>query len=467
MSFDSLAYLLFLPIVTGIHWLCPGRWRWIVLLVASYAFYMSWNAALAGLMLGVTAAAWLSGLAMDKAKHAATRRIWLTGTLLVCLSMLGVFKYVDFIGESVAALMGRQWTAWQLILPVGISFYTFQAMSYVMDVYRGKLAPEKHFGYFALYVSFFPQLVAGPIERTERLLPQLRATRTLCREDARAGVQLLISGFFRKVVIADSAAVFVNRIYAMVDADGGAVLAATLLFGLQIYCDFAGYSEIAAGSARLLGIRLMRNFDRPYGADSLRSFWRRWHISLSTWFTDYLYIPLGGNRKGLTRQIAATLAVFLVSGLWHGAQWHFVVWGLLHGLMMTVELLLRKLRTSPAHGKHPLAVLLTFCAVSFAWIFFRADTLQQAFAFVGRIFSPWNGAVALQQLGVSLADGLQLGLTLLCMPLLHRLSSGLDEGGKAASYPDMTYVLGVMVIALAWLIRLAGDGASTFIYFQF
>lgn len=465
MSFDSLAYLMFLPLVVGLHWLCPGRWRWTVLLAASYWFYMSWNASLAGLILGITGAAWLAGLGMSRTKHPAARRGWLAGTLAVCLGLLGVFKYVDFLGASLAALMGGTWDAWQLVLPVGISFYTFQAMSYVVDVYRGRLQPEKHFGYFALYVSFFPQLVAGPIERTERLLPQLRRDRSLRREDVRAAFQLLISGFFRKVVIADSAAVFVNRIYALPEADGAAVTLATLLFGLQIYCDFAGYSEIAAGSARLLGVRLMRNFDRPYGAQSIRQFWRRWHISLSTWFSDYLYIPLGGSRRGRKRQLAATMAVFLASGLWHGARWTFVLWGLLHGLMRSAELLLGR-DERPAQGwRRWSAVAATFCAVSFAWIFFRADTVQQAFAFVASVFSPWQAEAAMRQLGVTLNDAVQLALMLACLPMLHRLSAGLD--GESRRIPDMAYVLGVMVITLAWLIRLAGDGASAFIYFQF
>jgi len=467
MSFDSLEFLLFLPVVVLVHWLCPHRWRWTVLLGASYFFYMSWNAALALLILGVTGVSWLAGLALAGTERRGLRRLWLALTLAVSLGVLGWFKYFNFLAGSAAALLGGTWDAWDIVLPVGISFYTFQAMSYVVDVYRGDLAAERHFGYYALYISFFPQLVAGPIERAGSLLPQLRGERRFDRGDLAAGCRLLIGGFFRKVVIADFCGKFVTAVYSAAAPDGAAVLAGTALFAVQIYCDFAGYSEIAAGSARLLGVRLMRNFDRPYLAGSIREFWRRWHISLTTWLTDYLYIPLGGSRRGLKRQIFATLAVFAASGLWHGADWTFVVWGLLHGGYMTAELLLDRAGMKP--GRSPLGraagTAATFAAVTFAWIFFRAESMAQAAGLIAALFSPWDLAAAGACLGISAVDALVLAGVLALLPALHRLSlEGPDRRGR---YGDMTYVYFLMVIALSWLIRLEQGTPSAFIYFQF
>ena len=347
----------------------------------------------------------------------------------------------------------------------GISFYTFQTMSYTIDVYREKFPAERDFVCFALYVTFFPQLVAGPIERAGSLLPQLKEKHLFSREDFVAGAQLLISGFFRKVVIADLCGQFVDRVYgADGPVDGAAVAIATLLFAVQIYCDFAGYSEIAAGSARLMGIRLMRNFNRPYLSGSIREFWRRWHISLSSWFTDYIYVPLGGNRKGLKRQIFATLVVFAASGLWHGARWTFVLWGLLHGGLMVLELLFGK-RKKPQHRW--LRVVMTFLTVCLSWIFFRSNTLEQAFAFLAALVQPWNLPAAEALLDLSVLDALQLALVLLHLPGLHKLTRSLDGEGCRERHRDVTYTYYLMVILFAWLLRLENNAVSTFIYFQF
>ena len=369
--------------------------------------------------------------------------------------------------NAVCAVLGVPYRvpAFNLILPVGISFYTFQTMSYTIDVYRGKIPAERDFVTFALYVTFFPQLVAGPIERAGALLPQLSGKRRPSREDYAAGIQLLISGFFRKVVIADLCGRFVDRVYGGTGtADGAAVAVATLLFAVQIYCDFAGYSEIAAGSARLMGIRLMRNFDRPYLSGSIREFWRRWHISLSGWFTDYIYIPLGGSRKGLKRQIIATLAVFAASGLWHGARWTFVLWGLFHGALMVLELLLPTPKTEKYRW---LRVGLTFGAVTLSWVFFRSGSLDQALAFFAALIHPWDLAAAGEMLEMSSLDTMQLLLALLHLPGLHALSRSMDVGGNRAKLRDITYVYYLTVIACAWLLRLENNAVSTFIYFQF
>lgn len=445
-----------------------------LLLIASFIFYVSWEPTLAVLIFGVTFLSHLAALLLAYLKNAAGRR-WVMGlTTLALLSLLIYFKYFNFLGRSAAVLLSIfdktvVWNFRDIVLPVGISFYTFQALSYVIDVYRGTLHPQRHFGYYALYISFFPQLVAGPIERAGVLMPQLEAQRTFHREDVDAGCKLLLSGFFRKIVIADSLAVFVDVVYSTPEPDGSAVFLGTALFAAQIYCDFAGYSEIASGSARLLGIRLMRNFDRPYGAGSIREFWRRWHISLTRWFSDYVYIPLGGSRKGFSRQILATFAVFLLSGLWHGADWSFVVWGLLHGCFMNIELLGQKY-CPPVHS--PLIRLARRCgvlmAVGFAWIFFRAENMEIALNMMHALFSPWNWRstfsllmpVIVQRGGSVCILGL-LVLLPCSAPILERLQTD----GSTTNKSTCLYL--ILAIALAWIIRLQSGGANAFIYFQF
>ncbi len=463
MSFDSAAYLIFLPAAVLLHWLCPHRGQWAVLLLASLFFYASWSVPLTGLLLAEAGAVWLSGLALGRWRHPVLRRLALGLALAVCFGLLGYFKYFNFLAGSVSALLGGTWDAWDIILPVGCSFYTFQAVSYVIDAYRGRLEPERHPGYLTLYLAFFPQLVAGPIERAGDLLPQLRAERRPCREDGVAGLRLLLGGFFRKVVIADFCGGFVTATYFASDPDGSAVFLATLLFAVQIYCDFAGYSEIAVGSARLLGVRLMRNFDRPYLARGFRDFWRRWHVSLGRWFTNYVYVPLGGSRRGLGRQLLAVFTVFALSGLWHGAEWSFVVWGLFHGTLFAGELLARRAGLSPARSKagKGLETVLTFAAVSFGWIFFRADSLGHAAVLLRRLFSPWDIPAGLACLGLTAMDGLRLALTLALLPAVDRLGWGEERP------QDMTLVYFLLSVAAAWLIRLDGGGAGTFIYFQF
>ena len=464
MSFDSAVYLAFLPAVAAVHWLCPAPKRWAVLLGASLLFYMSWSPPLTLLLLAVAGTTWLAGLALERWRRPAARRAALGLALTACFGLLGYFKYFNFLAGSVAALLGGAWDPWDIVLPVGCSFYTFQAVSYAADVYRGRLAAERHAGYYALYLSFFPQLVAGPIERAGDLLPQLRAERRLSREDAEMGLRLLLSGFFRKVVIADFCGTFVTAVYSAPSPDGSAVCGATLLFALQIYCDFAGYSEIAAGSARLLGVKLMRNFDRPYLSQSPREFWRRWHISLSRWFSDYVYLPLGGSRRGPARRALAVTAVFAASGLWHGANWTFVVWGLLHGALYLAALPLEGAGLLPARSRavRGLFTALTFALVSLSWILFRADSLGHAGMLLGRLFSPWDIPAGLACLGLGAADVLRLVLILALCPALYRLG---DE--KEPRPGDMTCVFFLISTAVAWLVRWEQGGAGTFIYFQF
>jgi D-alanyl-lipoteichoic acid acyltransferase DltB (MBOAT superfamily) len=466
MSFDSLTFLIFLPTVLLLHWITPHRFRWTVLLTASIVFYASWNIPLTLLLFGVIAVTYFSGLMLSRSDNHSARRIILIASLLICIGLLLYFKYFNFLGESLYGLLrlfggkGR-FKPLAVILPVGVSFYTFQALSYVIDVYRGDIEARRHFGYYALFVSFFPQLVAGPIERADALIPQLERERQFSIDNLRIGCRYLLCGYFRKIVIADFCGVFVNAVYALEKPDGFAVLIATVLFAFQIYCDFSGYSEIAKGAAKCLGVELIDNFERPYLSASFREFWRRWHISLSRWFTDYVYIPLGGSRRGMGRRIFATLIVFALSGLWHGADATFLIWGLLHGALMAAEILLSGKFTVRKSGKgiRFIRTAVVFLLVCFAWIFFRAEDIAQAGTFLSQLFSPWNIGEGVAQLGMSLTDMLWIALSLCALPIIYRL--------RSRTARDITYILLLVSIAFAWLNALSQNTQSAFIYFQF
>jgi len=459
MNFISQEFLLFFPLVLVLHRLLPPRWRWVLLLSASYLFYMGHTPWTALVLLGTTALTYAAARGMERAAPGA-RRGWLILALAGCLGCLVVFKYLGFLVRTAAGLVGAPDPALELLLPVGISFFTFQTLSYVIDVYRGKLPAQRHFGYYALFVSFFPQLVAGPIERPERLLPQLRRARDPGPDDIWLGLQYLLRGFCKKLVLADFCAPFVEEVYAHpAAASGPAVAGATVLFAIQIYCDFSGYSDIAVGSARLLGVELTQNFDRPYLALSIRDFWRRWHISLTSWFTDYLYIPLGGNRRGVGRQCVNTLLVFLASGLWHGAEWSFVVWGGAHGLLLILETLLRTPVPQTAAGR-ALARGCTFLLVCLAWVFFRAQSMADALALLAALPHGWGNGL---ELGLSRLDWAQLGLGLAVLWQLDRLP--VQRAGVQAA--ALTLFSLTAAAALAWLSLLSFGTPSAFIYFQF
>ena len=454
MNFHSLEFLIFLPVVFVLHWVLPHRFRWALLLGASSLFYFWWNFWTGFLLVGATLVSWLCGRGIARSQSPYTRRALLVLALITCLGCLAVFKYAGFF----ASLAGLELSL-QIILPVGISFYTFQTLSYVIDVYRGQ-GEESHFGYYALFVSFFPQLVAGPIERPGRLLPQLKAARTFSMENLSAGGWLLLEGYFKKVVIADGLAPFVDQVYAAPgEALGPEIVLAIVLFGLQIYCDFSGYSGIARGAAQLLGVELTENFRRPYEAASIREFWRRWHISLTSWFTDYVYIPLGGNRKGLPRQVVNLLAVFLLSGLWHGAGWTFLTWGLIHGLYRAAGAVWEHIRGIPEKECRPWAHIRTFLLVSFPWLFFRAPSMADVLTLLSRLPTGWGGAFP------ALAGTAPLALSLLCLPLAERLSEQRHQRNWYAS--ALTVFCAVTAIGTAWLAHLAGGGNNAFIYFQF
>jgi alginate O-acetyltransferase complex protein AlgI len=383
MLFNSLEYFFFLPAVVVLYFLVPFKFRWAILLLASYIFYGYWKVEYLSLILFSTVVDYYAGYKLGSSKVKRKRYLYLS--VFVNLGLLFFFKYFHFFSAELAKITNAEsYSAnlvHQLLLPVGISFYTFQTMSYTIDVYNGKQRFEKHPGIFALYVSFFPQLVAGPIERAGHLLNQFKLKSNITYSNFQFGFLRILWGLFKKVVIADRLAFMVNEVYNNVDEYSGIqYIIATFLFAFQIYCDFSGYSDIAIGSARILGIRLMENFKRPYLATTIGDFWRRWHISLSTWFRDYLYIPLGGNRVVKWRWYYNLFITFLISGLWHGANWTFLAWGALHGIFMIVE----NMFTDSARLRFwekvnwRIKASFIFVLVLVSWVFFRANDISEA-----------------------------------------------------------------------------------------
>lgn len=420
MEFNSINFMIFFPVVLALYFVIPKALRQIWLLAASYYFYMSWNARYALLIAASTLITYVSGIAIERYRDSGRTGRRLT-VLFSCLGInLGIllfFKYGNFLIASLdrgleLLHIGSVDQRFYFLLPVGISFYTFQALGYTIDVYRGDVRAETNLIRYALFVSFFPQLVAGPIERSKNLLSQMQNIAEIKLWNARrvtSGTILMIWGFFVKMVIADRAAVLVNTVFDNYRMYGSTELVlAAVFFALQIYCDFGSYSLIAIGAAKIMGFELMENFNTPYFACSIREFWSRWHISLSTWFRDYLYIPLGGNRRGRVRKSVNIMIVFLASGLWHGADWSYVVWGGIHGAYQVIgdylasfrEKCIRKLRVNTACFSWKfLQTAVTFVLVVFAWIFFRADSIGDALQYIRRIWvrpTPWvlfNGEI--------------------------------------------------------------------------
>lgn len=405
MLFNSLSFGIFLPIVFILYWFIFNKnfkWQNVLLLVASYYFYSCWDYRFSFLLLFSTLLDYYTGIKIKDAKQKNLKKIWLWTSIIINLGFLGVFKYYNFFTSSFAQFLNSlglevNMGSINVILPVGISFYTFHGLSYVIDLYKGKIEPERNFVNYSVFVSFFPLLVAGPIERATHLLPQIAAPRIFNYAKAANGMRQILWGLFKKIVIADNAAEIANQIFNNSDQlNGSTLLIGAFFFSIQIYCDFSGYSDIALGTARLFGIELLRNFAFPYFSRDIAEFWRRWHISLSSWFKDYLYIPLGGSKGNVYQRIKNTFIIFLVSGLWHGANWTFIVWGLLNALYIMPSIIFQKNRhymEIVAKGKilpsinEVGAILLTFLLTTFAWIFFRANDLSHAIDIVTTIFS--------------------------------------------------------------------------------
>ena len=392
MLFNSLHFIVFFPVVVLLYYATPHRFRWILLLISSYYFYMSWKAEYIVLIFASTLIDYYCGLAIHKSDSLQTRKYLLLISLFTNFGILFSFKYVNFFNSSINDLLNSynvfyNLPIFQLLLPVGISFYTFQSVSYTIDIYRRRREPETHFGIFALYISFFPQLVAGPIERSSALLPQFYKIHHFNSALVSSGLLLMLWGFFKKLVIADRLAIFVDAVYGMPhDFTGWILILATYAFAFQVYCDFSGYSDIAIGAARVMGFRLTKNFRQPFLASSLSELWRRWHITLMNWFRDYVFKPLNRYWRGHGEYLSL-LVVFAISGLWHGANWTFIIWGILHGSFLMIARLIRKLRRkynkiSIKKNKpfyiHGLQIIWTFHLFCFAVIFFRATDIRDA-----------------------------------------------------------------------------------------
>ncbi|MBU1119520.1 MBOAT family protein [Patescibacteria group bacterium] len=390
MLFNSFHFLIFFPTVVFLFFVLPKKWRLWILLIASYYFYMSFKPDYVIFLVCATVVSFFAARKIYETKKPTIKKAYLSLCIVVNVGILFTFKYVDFFTENFEKLFSvlhidYAFSVFSLLLPIGISFYTFQALSYCIDVYTGKMVPEKRFHIYALYVSFFPQLVAGPIERAEKLIPQFKVTHSFSYERATSGLKLMTWGFFKKLVIADRLGLFVDSAYGNPSNLGSTqLIIATIFFAFQIYCDFSGYTDIARGVARVLGFQLVLNFKQPYFAKSISDFWRRWHISLYEWFKDYVYIPLGGNRVVKWRWYYNIIFTFLLSGLWHGAAWTFVIWGVVHGVYLVVSnstVDIRKKCVSLFNmSKFPRLYALfqigvVFFLVCFAWIFFRADSL--------------------------------------------------------------------------------------------
>lgn len=488
MLFNSIQFLIFFPIVSLGYFLLPHRHRWWWLLAASCYFYMTFLPIYI-LILGFTIVVdYYAGIWIEKSVG-QQRRWFLIASLVANIGVLAVFKYYNFFIDNINTFLPAAYSLVPLsiLLPIGLSFHTFQAMSYTIEVYRGNQKAERHFGIYALYVMFYPQLVAGPIERPQNILHQFYEKHEFDYQRVTDGLKLMAWGMFKKVVIADRLAMMVNQVYDQpADYEGIPLILATIFFAFQIYCDFSGYSDIALGSAQVMGFTLMKNFDRPYFSKTISEFWRRWHISLSSWFRDYLYIPLGGNRVSKVRWYFNQFFVFLMSGLWHGASWNFVIWGGLHGLYLIFAIWSASFRNKIVHllslsnlsfFYKIVQILTVFILVDLAWIFFRAVTFQDAWYVLTHLFSGIGGQ--LSQLSnadffrqnVLLGQSRQLFVSvlfcILLMEIVHYFQRNRSLRDWLRHQPTLLrwgiYYVFIMLILLLGVF----DQPSQFIYFQF
>ena len=479
MSFVSYLFLIFFPLVTLGYFALPHRWRWCWLLAASCYFYMAFIPVYILILFFTITIDYFAGIAIEDS-NGPKRRAFLIASILANVGVLAFFKYFNFFESNIAALaellhLPYSSTGLNIILPIGLSFHTFQSLSYTVEVYRGNQKAERHPGIFALYVMFYPQLVAGPIERPQNLLTQFRSHHQYDNARVIDGLRLMLWGFFKKIVIADRLAVCVNLVYAHPnDYHGWPIIVATYLFALQIYCDFSGYTDIARGAAQVMGFNLMLNFRRPYFATSVADFWKRWHISLSTWFRDYLYIPLGGSRVGTSRLYSNLLVVFLVSGLWHGASWTFVIWGGLNGIYLVSSLITQSWRqkftevtglAKAPYLLHFLRIIFTFHLILISWFFFRATSLQDLWTLLGYMSQIKNSV----PLVFDLAADHGLALTLGAVGVLFFFELGQELGLTKRNW-QMTpiFVRWLAYAGLALAIMNFGIFEDVpFIYFQF
>jgi len=478
MLFNSFEFLLFFIIVTVLFFVLPHKYRWFHLLLASCIFYMAFVPVYIFILFGTIIIDYFAGILIERSSGSRRKRLLII-SLISNIGVLAVFKYYNFFLDNINTLAGvdagRSVLPYlHMLLPIGLSFHTFQAMSYTIEVYRGKQPAEKHFGIYALYVMFYPQLVAGPIERPQHVLPQFHQEKFFNAEDFFIGFKFMLWGMFKKVVIADRLAILVNQVYGNPQQYNSTMLfVATVFFAVQIYCDFSGYSSIAIGTARVLGFRLMQNFENPYRSKTISEFWKRWHISLSSWFRDYLYIPLGGNKVSVPRWYFNLFLVFLISGLWHGANWTFLIWGALHGFYLVFAIVTQKprkfLTKSIGLSKLPgvynwLQVLSTFLLVTFAWIFFRSESVNDSFYIIKKIFSNDWKSLQVEETFPKFSYILSLGLIIFLFiaenKFVDRIINNKLEENKAQNLVFGTAVLSLILV-------LGVFQKLSFIYFQF
>jgi D-alanyl-lipoteichoic acid acyltransferase DltB (MBOAT superfamily) len=480
MLFNTTQFWFFFIFFAFVFFALPQRWRWVALVVASYYFYMCWKPVYAVLLAASTLVDYSVGRALSRAEKPRIKKLILLASLLVNFGVLFAFKYSDFVSASVEMAFGWMNVSADLprlhwLLPVGISFYTFQSVSYTIDVYRGTIPAEKHFGIYSAYVTFFPQLVAGPINRAPHLLPQFKEEKRFAMDNVRIGLRLALWGMFKKVCVADLLAPVVNTVYAEPGKFAGPyLLLATLFFTIQIYCDFSGYSDIAVGIARILGFDLMTNFRQPYFSSSVAEFWQRWHISLSTWFRDYLYFPLGGNRVTKLRWCLNLMIVFIVSGLWHGANWTFLAWGALHGVYLVSSVIAKGRASSCARREAATGacaeaanILLVFLLVMIGWVFFRANSIGNACYILSHGLSlrgfqwPILFSLGLPRFEVGLAVGM-IAVLLITDGLIWKKPAAFINFWNKTWFRWSCYAAGVYSIIFFGVF-----GKVQFIYFQF
>jgi D-alanyl-lipoteichoic acid acyltransferase DltB (MBOAT superfamily) len=481
MLFNSIEFAIFFPVVTALYYLLPQRWKSWMLLLASCVFYMAFIPAYILILLVTILIDYCGGIYIEKSLG-KTRRYWLVASILSTCLVLFVFKYINFANHNLAAL--ARFLDWNypigvlaIILPIGLSFHTFQSLSYVIEVYRGRQKPEKRFGIYALYVMFYPQLVAGPIERPQNLLHQFDESHRFDYNQVTSGLRLMTWGLFKKMVIADRLARYVNPVYAAPQEFSALqLIVATFFFAYQIYCDFSGYSDIAIGAARVMGFKLMTNFDRPYSSKSIGEFWKRWHISLSTWFKDYLYISLGGNRVAKWRWYLNLAITFIVSGLWHGANWTYILWGALNGFYLIIGLTTKRLRDRLRgimridEQTWPVKVLqtcITFALVCVGWILFRARNLDDALFVFTHLFSGLRiGSVSAGVPGFGRFDLVVALVGIIALEIIQAVRQRYSMGGLLASIPF--FLRWPVYYAAFFIILFFGIYSQTqFIYFQF
>jgi len=477
MSFNSFQYLLFFSCTAFCYYIMPFRWRWIILLSASYYFYISWNLIYSLILFIITSTTYFCAAQIPRVSSlSAKKTIFIIG-LLINLSFIFFFKYFNFINEAIKSFVSCFILLYpsvhlNLLVPIGISFYTFRALSYLIDVYRGTVQPEKHFGIFALYVSFFPSLLAGPIDRAQQLIPQFLQEHKLNPTLFSQGIQLILLGFFKKVVIADRLGIYVDSIYnSLTQQSSLNYLMAAYGYTFQIYCDFSGYTDIAIGCAAILGFNLNQNFNLPYISTTITEFWRRWHITLSFWFRDYLYISLGGNRKGSYRTLFNILITMLICGLWHGAAWTFIFWGSLHGMLLCLSRVTLQIRNQiytllklPGWIIRGIRIIITFHLVCLLWIFFRAKTINDAFIIISGIFNAFTNATNLanQNSLMPMEDVILISSFLIVVFIYEVLKN------TSSSFLKIPYIKFALFTFIFWITFMWGAFSNQqFIYFQF